>query len=364
MSTDWLTIPIAFAVTATFILAFRRTAIKLGLVDTPGGRKTHAREVPLVGGIAIFFGFTFAALLLQRPLGEYRALFAGMSILLIAGVLDDLRDLSAKHKFGIQAFAAAFLVFWGGLSIDSLGNLFGTSNIILGYWSIPFTFICTLGLINAINMSDGSDGLAGGIVFIMLIWIIVAAILAGFGIPIMPLILAAALLAFLLFNFPHPRRSCASVFMGDSGSMILGYAVAWFTIGIFVDPKIHIPPITVAAILSLPVFDTIILMIRRILKGKSPMAPDREHLHHIFERAGFSRQQTVYILITFAGFTGAIGIAGWQLGAPDWLILLILIAIFILHLFFVLRAWRTMRALRRLRRWNRTLHSSSNKSGL
>ena len=348
MTKAWLAIPVAFAVTAILIHVFRGPAIRLGLVDIPGGRKEHVGEVPLIGGVAMFLGFASATLLLEQSLTQYRPLYAGMSLLLVAGILDDLHDLSARAKFALQLVAAFFVVAWGGLKVSYLGNLFGLGPIHLGILSTPFTIICVVGLVNAVNMADGSDGLAGGIVFVMLLWLIAATLLAGLPLPIMPLLLAGSVLAFLLFNFPHAKRRHASIFMGDSGSMILGFATAWFAIQLMSNSDGRIPPITIAAILMLPVSDTVILIARRIYKGQSPMAADREHLHHIFERAGFSRPQTVYTLISTAGLTGAIGIIGWKTALPDGFVSLLLITFFVLHLFFVLHAWRMMRVLRRM----------------
>lgn len=348
MTTIWLTVILAFAITATVVHVFRGPAIRLGLVDIPGGRKDHVGEVPLIGGVAIFLGFACATLLLEQPLTEYRPLYAGMALLLVAGVLDDLHDLSARAKFTLQVSAGILLVGWGGLQVSTLGDLFALGPINLGLMAAPFTLLCVVGLVNAVNMADGSDGLAGGIVFVMLVWLVVAALLANLQPPVMPLILAGSVLAFLLFNFPHPRRRSAAVFMGDSGSMILGFATAWFAIELMMDASGAIPPITIAAILLLPVSDTVILMARRIQKGQSPMAPDREHLHHIFQRAGFSRPLTVYALIFTAGLTGATGVVSWQLGLPDWAILLVLLTLFALHLYFVLHAWRMMRMLKRV----------------
>ncbi len=354
---DWLSLPIAFFASTLFILAFREPAKKLGLIDIPGGRKQHKGEIPLIGGIAMFFGFTFSSLLLQQSLSNYRALYAGMCLLLLAGILDDMRDLSARAKFATQIMAAVFIVSWSELNLHSLGNIIGLGEIFLGPWSIPFTLLSIVGLINSVNMVDGTDGLAGGMIFVMLVWLSVVAHIAENTSPMLPMILASVTLAFLYFNFPTKNRN-ASIFMGDSGSMVLGYALAWFALDVLQKSEGQVPAVTVTAILILPVSDTLILMIRRYLKGHSPTAPDREHLHHIFERAGFSKCHTVYILLLITALTGAIGVIGWIFQVPEWIIMLIILLLFFSHLYFVLHAWKVMRALSRLRRI-RQIRSSS-----
>jgi UDP-GlcNAc:undecaprenyl-phosphate GlcNAc-1-phosphate transferase len=220
----------------------------------------------------------------------------------------------------------------------------------LGWLAVPFTLLCAVGLINAVNMMDGVDGLAGGVVLVMIFWLGVVAAIAGQSVPVgLLVVLAGAVLGFLVMNFPHPWRSCASVFMGDSGSMLLGLALAWFAIEVVYRLPGDVPPATVAWILALPVFDTLCLMVRRVVKGQNPMAPDREHLHHIFQRAGFSLRGTVYILVTLAFLMGAVGVAGWQLGVPDWVMIIGLLILLGLHFYFVQHAWRMVRVMRWLR---------------
>lgn len=332
------------------VALLRRPAVHLGLVDVPGGRKAHRGHVPLVGGIALFGGFTFVALLLDQDLGYYRGLFWGMGVLLIAGILDDLHELRARYKAVAQLIATGALVLWGGHVVTHLGHWPGADPLPLGWLAVPFTLLCAVGLINAVNMMDGADGLAGGVVLVMLGWLAVAAALGGQSASISLLvILAGAVLGFLVTNFPHPWRSSAAVFMGDSGSMLLGFALAWFAIEVAYTGAGGVAPGAVVWILALPVLDTLSLMGRRLAKGQNPMFPDREHLHHIFQRAGFSLRGTVYILVTIAFLMGAVGVGAWQLGVPDWVMLVAFVALFGGHLYFVQHAWRMVRAIRWMR---------------
>jgi UDP-GlcNAc:undecaprenyl-phosphate GlcNAc-1-phosphate transferase len=341
--------PMAAVLTGYLIHRCRQPAEQLGLVDIPGGRKHHDGHTPLVGGVAMFVAFALCALLLSTPLGPYRALFAGMGLLLITGVLDDLQDLGAAEKFGLQLLAGTVLVYWGGLRIESLGVLPLVGRVDLGGMAIPFTLLCVVGLVNAINMKDGADGLAGSVTLSILIWLTLVGAGAGATAFALPLLLACSVIGFLAFNFPHRWRARASAFMGDSGSTMLGFAVAWFAIELAFRHDTGVPPVAIAWVLALPVFDTVSLILRRMAKGRSPMACDREHLHHVFQRAGFSIQTTVYLLAGAAFLMGAIGVGGWWLGAAEWALWGALIAAFAAYVFLIQHAWRVMRVLRRLR---------------
>jgi UDP-GlcNAc:undecaprenyl-phosphate/decaprenyl-phosphate GlcNAc-1-phosphate transferase len=156
-----------------------RPAERLGLMDTPGGRKRHAKAVPLTGGLAMFAAFCIALLLIDDPMRPYASLVVGMGILLAIGLMDDLQEISATSKMMAQIMAAVLMVSWGEVQIHSLGDLFGTGEILLGEWAIPFTVLCTVVLINAINMADGFDGLAGGMVAVSLFWLAAAALQQG-----------------------------------------------------------------------------------------------------------------------------------------------------------------------------------------
>jgi UDP-GlcNAc:undecaprenyl-phosphate GlcNAc-1-phosphate transferase len=332
------------------IVLLRRPAVHLGLVDIPGGRKVHQGHVPLVGGVGLFAGFVFVALFLDQGLSTYRGLFWGMGVLLIAGILDDLRELKPEYKALAQLIAAVALVFWGGHVVTHLGEWPGVAELSLHWLAVPFTLLAVIGLINAVNMMDGADGLAGGVGLVMIFWMAVLAALQGQGTALgLLVVLAGSVLGFLIMNFPHAKRTCAAAFMGDSGSMLLGLALAWFAIEVVYANGTGVAPGAVAWILALPVFDTLSLMVRRLAKGQNPMHPDREHLHHIFQRAGFSLPATVYILVVIAFLMGGIGVAAWRMGVPDWVMVLGLVFAFGLHVYFVQHAWRMVRVMRWVR---------------
>lgn len=296
--------------------------------------------------------------MIGSPLAEYRGLLLGMGILFVIGVLDDLYDISAKLKLIAQFVVAVIMVVWDGQVVTNIGDLFGTGDIFLGSLSIPFTILCVVGLINAINMIDGMDGLAGSILLSNLVLLALLSGLVGVTKQTDLLcLLIAAIFAFLIFNFRRRRMLCATVFLGDAGSMMLGYALAWFIIDLYCETNGLVYPVTFAWILALPVFDAIILILRRTLKRKSPLAADREHLHHIFLRAGYSYNMSVNILIAINILLGLMGIMLWYFNVPSPLIFVWLVLIFCVHLFFVMHAWVFMKALKRLRYWKNSGNS-------
>ncbi|NEZ04098.1 undecaprenyl/decaprenyl-phosphate alpha-N-acetylglucosaminyl 1-phosphate transferase [Wenzhouxiangella sp. XN201] len=336
-----------FAVVAVPVL--RRPAHAVNLVDRPGGRKNHDREVPLIGGLAMFLGFAVAMLMIEASLRPYASLIVGMGILLMVGVIDDLIDMSASAKLSAQVLVAILMVSWGEVQIHTLGDLVGVKPIEMGEWAIPFTVLCTVLLINAINMADGTDGLAGGLVAVALAMLLTAGILGGASRAFVGVagVLMAAVIGFLCYNLRVPGRPCATAFMGDSGSMMLGFALAWLAVYLSQVEDVSIYPVSIAWILVLPVLDVLTLYIRRIMKGRSPFSADREHLHHVLLRSGFSVMVTVWVLILVMTIFGLIGMAGWRQGWPEWWLFLGLIPVFIGQYLCSIRAWRLMRYLKK-----------------
>ena len=312
---------LAFFGSVSLIVLLRNTARRMGLVDHPYGRKQHEGAIPVVGGIAIFGAFAFSALLVTQtePLYPFRSLLGGMALLAFAGVLDDMHDLSALAKLALQCAAALLMAAWGGVYVAQLGDLFGLGgNLVLGGFAIPFTVICVLGLINALNMTDGIDGLAGGLTFISLSAL--AVLCYALRLPshlLMLSILIGAVVGFLCFNFRHPLRPRADVFLGDAGSMALGFALCWFAVGVTRATDSAVPPIAMVWIVAVPLLDMAVVILRRAISGRSPLSSDREHLHHLLLRAGLSHAATTWSLLLLALVTAGVGIAVWKYRIPQ-----------------------------------------------
>lgn len=257
-------------------------SITIGLTDKPGGRKKHASPTPIIGGIAMFLGLCVTVLIFSFPLTDYRGFFAGSALLVFFGVLDDLHELSARQKLLAQLGAAFMMCFWGHHVIASLGALWA-EGLVLHSLAIPFTVLCTIASINAVNMIDGFDGLSGSLIFSQLLMFLGVSVYCDKTQDIILLLmLISAIMGFLGFNFPFKNRA-ARIFMGDAGSMFWGFVMVWFAITVSQYDK-HINPITVVWIIALPMFDMIRLFIERIKNKKSPFKPDRRHLHHLLEK--------------------------------------------------------------------------------
>jgi UDP-GlcNAc:undecaprenyl-phosphate GlcNAc-1-phosphate transferase len=338
------------AMTAFFIHFLHSWAIRFRLVDIPSDRKKHIGEIPLTGGLAMFLAVALTLLLQGVLAGGYFAFFLAITLLVVTGMFDDLHDLSARVRFLIQAAAALLMVYAGKVVIADLGNLLGAGSLYLNGWSVPFTIFCVIGVVNAVNMLDGVDGLAGGVVLVVLLAFGFAALLGGHSTQATLLfILASAVAGFALFNMRSPWRSRAVVFMGDSGSTMLGFAVAWFAIDLTQQPVKPFAPITAVWILALPILDTVSLMLRRILKGRSPFEPDRDHLHHIFLRAGFSVSQTVILIVLASVVLAFLAIGAWYVGIPDYIMFYGFLLVFLAYFFGLSHAWKLMRVIRQVR---------------
>jgi UDP-GlcNAc:undecaprenyl-phosphate GlcNAc-1-phosphate transferase len=305
----------AIVVSAALLIKLPPVACKIGLVDHPDARKKHKGSVPLVGGIAMFIGFAMAMLTLDIPLHPYRGLFAGAIILIVVGVLDDLHELHSTPRFLAQILAAIAMAEWGGVRLLDLGYIGpGDSLVQLNWWSSLLTVFATLGVINSLNMIDGLDRLAGSITLVTLTSLAYLAYIGGNDHNLMVLLLLnAVVLTFIFFNRHHaPGSKFTRVFMGDAGSMFLGFVLCWFFIKLSQGDSRVMNPVTALWIYAIPLIDTVSQMFRRILQGQSPFKPDCKHVHHLLLSAGLSKPATVFSLMILAAIMASIGIIAQQ----------------------------------------------------
>jgi UDP-GlcNAc:undecaprenyl-phosphate GlcNAc-1-phosphate transferase len=334
----------AFLLSVVLTLAMERIGKRVGLVDAPSARKSHEGRIPLVG-FAVFLAFSIASMLLQsRPPG-FASFLAGITLIVVLGVIDDMFDLRASLKFAAQCAIVTLMVLPNDLVIHNAGAIFGDEPLLLHRWALPITIFAVVGMVNATNLIDGLDGLAGGVSLVALIWFaLAAAILNLTDELLLILVLAFCVLGFLVFNFRHPWRARASVFLGDGGSMMLGLSLSFVAISLSQRTSHAMPPVIALWICALPVLDTVSLIIRRLAAGESVVAYDHRHLHDLMIRAGLSVSQTVLLLITISATLGGVGIIGWRLGVPDQVMLLGLAAPVALHSWFCGYGWRLLRA--------------------
>ena len=287
-----------FLICLNCILALDKIAPQLGLLDRPDDRKQHAGTVPLVGGPALFLAIFASVLMLEFEYNVFVFLSLGV-VLLLLGILDDLYILRASYRVLVQAAVATLMVFHEGVQIHEIGNIIGQGTVNLtGTVAVIFTVICTIGVINAVNMIDGVDGLAGSILlvsFLAMAWLALQA--RDFHNAKMLVIFGGALVGFLCFN-ARIIVSKARIFMGDSGSMLMGFIMVWYFISLTQGEDAPVSAITAGWIFGLPLIDTVSVMVGRILKRESPFKAGRDHLHHRLMDNGFGVNATVLIMLS------------------------------------------------------------------
>ncbi|MCL6260029.1 undecaprenyl/decaprenyl-phosphate alpha-N-acetylglucosaminyl 1-phosphate transferase [Aquiflexum sp. TKW24L] len=300
---------IFLAISTAFLIGFLLTPIvilflkKMELMDSPGGRKIHNGFIPSMGGIAFVFA-TFVSVLAwldSQLIMEIRFLLAAFGLMFFVGLRDDMVNMSALQKLAGQFIAAYLVVVMADIRLTGLYGFFGVYDIPL-WVSYAISMFTILVLTNSFNLIDGLDGLAGSIslvTFLFLGWWFLEADLTSYS--VFSFILVGSILSFLVYNW-HP----AKIFMGDTGSLSLGFALAVLTI-LFIDKngtmasyegwKFNAPIASGVALLIIPIYDTTRIFIKRMMKGKSPMAPDKSHVHHFLLRMGLRHDQVTLTLV-------------------------------------------------------------------
>ncbi len=309
---------VGIAAVVTFALTplVRAASLRFGLVDTPDGRKVHTGEISRLGGIALFAGF--GAALAVQYVGEtyfgWRALvavggaqvagvLAGLGIIFIVGVLDDIMTLEPGPKL-IGQIVAAMVAIGSGVRIDFIGHPFGSGLIALGLAGIPLTLVYFVGFANVINLIDGLDGLAAGVTAIAATTFLVLAMQSNQ--PVAAAFAAAligACVGFLRYNF-NP----ASIFMGDSGAMFLGFTLASISLLGVMKSVAAIALAVPLLIIGVPIFDTASAIIRRIRHKRPIQEADKGHIHHRLLGRGFDQRQTVLIIYVWSA---ALAVGGY-----------------------------------------------------
>lgn len=302
----YVSLIVAFLASIILTPLVKRLAFRIGAVDAPNYRKVHARIMPRLGGLAIFGAFIIGFIFLKVTTGfESKYAFAillAATIIVVTGIIDDMREISAKAKMLGQLAAACIVVFVGDIQIDFI-NLPFEGKLDFGWLGIPITIIWIVGITNAINLIDGLDGLAAGVSTIALITIAGMAMIMSNGFVIaMASILAAATIGFLFFNF-HP----AKIFMGDTGALFLGFMISVFALLGFKNITV-ISFIIPVIMLGVPISDTFFAIVRRLRMKKKWSDPDKSHLHHRLLDLGFSHRQTVLIIYGIAMIFGLMAI--------------------------------------------------------
>lgn len=324
----------AFAVTMMAIMTLRPVAVAINLVDRPGGRKTHHGKVPIVGGLAMFLGVVFGVGLIDPMRALNGPLISAFAMVVTVGMVDDRFSVSPWLRLPLQATASILVTVGTGTEVSSLGNAFGTGPILFhGALGLALTVLFVMTAINAFNMLDGMDGLAGTIALVALLALGWSALHSGqHDLAALCAVIGGATGAFLLFNLPTRRNRRVRCFMGDAGSTLLGVSLAWVSIRISqvsgaADPlstSVGLSPVATLWIVGLPIFEFFWTIVRRSIRGQSPLRADAEHFHHLLLRAGFGVQGAFMMFLVLTLALATVGLALDAMHVPEYVSLLLL----------------------------------------
>ena len=297
---------VALSISVALLFGLAPVARKAGLVAEPDERKTHERVVPLIGGLCIAISFFLSILLFDISLSEFRILFFSSGILLLVGLLDDYKDISPVQKFILQMFSAVILIVMGNVEIDNIGDIVSSGQpVTLGIFAPIFSLIAILGVVNAFNMIDGHDGVAASVSLIALVTIAFLYYLdpgvSNVGFVVLLLLLIVTTIPFLFFNLAEVVGPGRQVFLGDAGSMFLGFIICYFLIQFSQGADNAMRPVFSPAVapwvIGIPLLDMTAVIILRIIRRRGISRADREHLHYLLADLGLSRYG---VLLTIA----------------------------------------------------------------
>ena len=322
-----IVIPFLFVLAITPFI--KRVAKHIGAMDIPNERKVHKVPIPRLGGLGIYMGFILGYILFGTMSLKMNAILIGSFIIIVTGIVDDINPIPAKIKFLFQIIAASVVAFYGNILLSDL-SAFGFY-IEFGIFSYPITILFIVSIINCINLIDGLDGLAAGLssIYFITIGIVIVGWMHTFGLDaVITFVMLGSTLGFLCHNF-NP----AKIFMGDSGSMFLGYMIAVIALLGFKNVTLTTLLVPIC-LLAIPIMDTLFAIIRRVINKKPIGEPDKKHLHHQLLNLNISHRNTVLIIyfvdILFAGAMLVYMLYDRTVGVILYSILFIIVLIFVL----------------------------------
>lgn len=348
MISEFIMLAFAFVFSYVLIFAITPVAVKFGLVDKPSMRKQHDGAIPLIGGLSIFLAVAISVMAFYPLTIQVVSYLVCAGVIVILGVVDDYRQLGVKIRLCVQVIVALVMIYGSEVYIHNLGNLFSLGVIDLGLFGIVFTVISVIACINAFNMIDGIDGLAGSLSILTLLSVFSLMLLSGnYAFAYLPIIIVATVVPYLAFNLGVKGHRNKKIFMGDAGSMFVGLSVIWFLMVSTQAKEPSFRPVTALWIIAVPLMDMMAVIIRRKRKGLSPFHADRDHLHHIFMRVGFSSHKSLISILAFGVVMSGIGIAGEVLNVPEWIMFVLFSIVFVFYSLALQHCWKVVRFLRK-----------------
>jgi len=279
-----------------------KLAVAVGAIDIPDDRKLHDANIPCLGGLAFAISFGISCLIFLPLNSIVSGLLIGLVIITITGLADDIWHIRPVLKFSGEITGSLIFILYGGTELKSFGDLIGIGPLETGIFAVPITVFCMVGVMNAINFADGMDGLAGGMSAIACLFLIYFSLQSEHWFDLaLSVSLFGCLIGFLYFN-SHPAKT----FMGDTGSLVLGYILSSICVlSQKLDGELPIAPVSMALVLALPIADTLWVMTNRVIRGESPFSPDNNHLHHKLMTLNLSHSGVVavlYVCMFICGF--------------------------------------------------------------
>ena len=320
----WVTLVVTVILAISCLIKLPAIAKRVDLIDHPVGRKAHEREIPLIGGIAIFVAFTFGILLAPFGWTDQRFLFIASGMIVLMGILDDYQEIGPITKMALQILIAFLLVEVGDLIVPSVGDIFAWDDGNeqgLGWMAAPLTIIAIISVINAYNMIDGHDGLAAGMFLLTSGIIILFCNTVGYWkLQFLLVAMFVPTAVFFLFNCGFLGLKRFKSFLGDAGSMFLGLMLAYSLIMATNEYEHSIRRVLVPWLLGVPMFDMVAVFFERIAIKRSPVVADRSHIHHLLLKMGVTKHAVLGTLLVFQLLFCLVAVLGGVFGTPDWLL--------------------------------------------
>jgi len=325
---------LAALITFISIHFFSLVSKKINLIDIPTDRKPHIGSIPVIGGLAMFLGISIATLLSPYDLNQFSYFLVLSLIIVTIGMIDDYQNISALLRLFLQIIIAIIMATLAGINLDSVGNLLGNSDLILGKWAFTITVIAIISSMNAVNMTDGIHGLAGGNSLITFLSILYLSI----GNPFQPsliivLLFCSVLPVFLIYNLCIGISQKKRIFMGDAGSLFIGLSIAWVLIEFSQGSYRIFSPVTALFLFALPLYEMSTAILRRLLSGSPLFKPDLFHSHHLLIRFGIKEKYTLILILFISLIMAVTGILGEEYNVPEKKMLIGFIIIFLIYFY-------------------------------
>ncbi len=322
-----------FFSTLVFLYGLYPIAPALGLVDRSAAAVRYQKSIPLIGGVAIFLGYFFPIFWLREKIFSENFVYIAL-LPIILGLLDDRFSVSVRSRLVVQGLMGSLMAM-NGIQIRTLGDLFGWGDIHLGFFAWPITMLGVMGGVNALNMIDGLDGLATTITLIAFSSLCFLAYKSGFPERAADLFyFIPALIAFLWMNLSVFPFSTKKSFLGNSGSLFLGYILVWFLIDFSQGERAMMRPIIALWIFSLPLFDMVCVGFSRIARGVSPCHGDSRHIHHLLLKMGWKPLKVLCFLGGVSSIISATGVFGVLMNISDQCMVIGIVFVFLCYIFY------------------------------